>query len=230
MTNVLLTTTNNPRERTNSSSSVKPAPPLTTKFVLHINLSIADTGTYTRRRSVPPTMSSTPSPAVLWQLLFAVAVAAALPADGSGDGTTHLHLYIHQTATAITVAGGGSNDACPSFGSVRASDDELREGPDAASQYLGRAEGVQVQADLGSPAAWCTVVSLVFTEGDYGGSTLLVSGRADGKADVVERGVVGGTGKFRWANGYSLMTMYGNPKPGTVVFEMDLYVKMAAVP
>jgi hypothetical protein len=174
-------------------------------------------------------MSSTPLPAVLWRLLAAAALAAALPADGSGEGTTHLHLYIHQTATAITVAGGG-NDASPSFGSVRASDDELREGPDAASQYLGRAEGVQVQADLGSPAAWCTVVSLVFTEGDYGGSTLLVSGRTDlggdGKAVVVERGVVGGTGKFRWASGYSLMTRYGNLKPGTVVFEMDLYVKM----
>ncbi|GJN31721.1 hypothetical protein PR202_gb20155 [Eleusine coracana subsp. coracana] len=172
--------------------------------------------------------------ALMWWLLAAVAVVAAA-ADGSDGGMTHLHLYMHETfmganATAITVSGSplGGNS---SFGSVGALDDELREGSDAASQYLGRAEGTLVQADLGSPSAWCTVLNLVFTEGDYGGSTLLINGRADlgnnGKdAVVVERAVVGGTGRFRWARGYSLMTKVGNPTPSTVVFEMDLYVKM----
>ncbi|GJN40878.1 hypothetical protein PR202_gn00293 [Eleusine coracana subsp. coracana] len=168
--------------------------------------------------------------AFMWRLLAALFAAVAVAA---ADGMTHLHLYMHETftganATAITVSGSplGGNS---SFGSVGAFDDELREGSDAASQYLGRAEGTLVQADLGSPSAWCTVLNLVFTEGDYGGSTLLINGRADlgnGKNAVVERAVVGGTGRFRWARGYSLMTKVGNPTPSTVVFEMDLYVKM----
>ncbi|CAL4923069.1 unnamed protein product [Urochloa decumbens] len=149
-------------------------------------------------------------------LAAAVAVVAAAAAD---DGMTHLHLYIHKTVVA------GAGNSSSSFDNVGAIDDELREAPDPASQYLGRAQGF----DLGIPAAACTVLSLAFAEGDYGGSTLVVYGRADlGEAVAAERAVVGGTGRFRGARGYSLMTKLGNPTPGTaaVVFEMDLYVKI----
>ena len=43
---------------------------------------------------------------------------------------------------------------------------------------------------------------------------------------MIERPVVGGTGKFRMARGYSLLKVLGNPTPETVVFEVDLFVLM----
>ncbi|RLN41195.1 dirigent protein 21-like [Panicum miliaceum] len=167
---------------------------------------------------------STASPAATLRFLALLAAAVA----AADDGMTHLHLYIHETvAGASTTLLAGNNS---SFGSVGAIDDELREGSDPASQHLGRAQGMLAQADLGSPAASCAILNLAFTEGDYSGSTLVVDGRvdlgADGK-DVVEVAVVGGTGRFRRARGYSLMAKLGNPTPSTVVFEMDLYVKIS---
>ena len=156
-----------------------------------------------------------------------LAAAVAVVVSAADDGMTHLHLYIHETvgASSTTALLAGNNS---SFGGVGAIDDELREGSDPASQYLGRAQGMLTHADLGSPTASCAILSLAFTEGDYGGSTLVVDGRvdlgADGKA-VVELAVVGGTGRFRRARGYSLMNKFGNPTPRTVVvFEMELYV------
>ncbi|XP_062209293.1 dirigent protein 1-like [Phragmites australis] len=178
-------------------------------------------------------MSTPCSPATLAFLAFLAAVAFPAAAADGNDGMTHLHLYIHETITGANATtallNGSPLGGNSSFGSLSAIDDELREGSDPTSQYLGRAEGLLVQADLGSPAASCTILSLVFTDGDYNGSTLVVNGRSDfggdGKA-VVERGVVGGTGRFRRARGYSLMTKFGNPTPSTVVFEMELYVKI----
>ncbi|XP_052147322.1 pterocarpan synthase 1-like [Oryza glaberrima] len=103
----------------------------------------------------------------------------------------------------------------------------LREGSGAESQYLGRAEGLLVQADLGNPAALWTMLTLAFSlglsdDGDYKGSTLVLDGRVDfGGGGAAERAMVGGTGRFRRARGYSLTTKFGNPTPSTGVFEMD---------
>ncbi|CAN6294786.1 unnamed protein product [Urochloa humidicola] len=185
-------------------------------------------------------MSTASSPAAALCFVTFLAAAVAVVA-AAADGMTHLHLYIHETVLAGAGNGTAALFACSppigvnssSFGSVGVIDDELREGPDPASQYLGRAQGFLVQADLRSPAAACTVLALAFTEGDYGGSTLVVYGRVDlgagdGEAAVAaERAVVGGTGKFRGVRGYSLTTKVRNPTPGTtVVFEMDLYIKI----
>ncbi|CAN6324974.1 unnamed protein product [Urochloa humidicola] len=167
-------------------------------------------------------MSSTASPATLSHLLALLAAAVAVAAAADHHGMTHLHLYIHQnTSTAASFAGSPP----PPLGAI---DDELREGPEPASQYIGRAQGFLVQAGLGSPAAACTALSLAFAEGDYGGSSLVVYGRV-GEAAAAERAVVGGTGRFRGARGYSLTTKLGNPTTGAgtaVVFEMDLYFKI----
>ncbi|KAF0921390.1 hypothetical protein E2562_006960 [Oryza meyeriana var. granulata] len=171
----------------------------------------------------------TPTPTTLCRLAF-LAVAAITITEAAGDGTTHLHFYIHGTftganATTASLAGGGNSS---SFGNVGAFDDELREGSDAASRHLGRAEGLLVQADQGNPAALWTMQNLVFTDGDYNGSTLVLDGRVDfSGGGAVEGAVVGGAGRFRRARGYSLMSKFGNPTPGTVVFEMDVYVTMA---
>uniref|UniRef100_A0A0E0D1T5 Dirigent protein n=1 Tax=Oryza meridionalis TaxID=40149 RepID=A0A0E0D1T5_9ORYZ len=177
-------------------------------------------------------MMPTPSTTIICLLAFLAAAA--------GDGTTtttHLHFYIHETfagdnattaslaPSPLAAAAAGSNS---SFGSVGALDDELREGSDAASRYLGRVEGLVVQADLGNPAAAWTLLTLAFAGGDYNGSTLVLDGRVDFGAGDMERAVVGGTGRFRRATGYSLMTKFGNPTPNTGVFEMDVYVTTMA--
>ncbi|CAN6300612.1 unnamed protein product [Urochloa humidicola] len=184
-------------------------------------------------------MSTASSPAAtLCFLTFLAAAAVPVVVAAADAGMTHLHLYIHETVLAGAGNGTAALFSCSppigvnssSFGSVGTIDDELRDGPDPASQYLGRAQGFLVQADLGNPAASCTVLTLAFAEGDYGGSSLVVYGRVDlGDGEVVaaERAVVGGTERFRGARGYSLMTKLGNPTPGTtVIFEMDLYVKI----
>jgi hypothetical protein len=177
-----------------------------------------------------------PTPTTIISCLLAF-LAAASTGDGATT-TTHLHFYIHETfsgdnATTASLAPSplavaGSNSSS-SFGSVGALDDELREGSDAASRYLGRVEGLVVQADLGNPAAAWTLLTLAFAGGDYNGSTLVLDGRVDfGAGGDMERAVVGGTGRFRRARGYSLMTKFGNPTPNTGVFEMDVYVTTMA--
>ncbi|KAF2939607.1 hypothetical protein DAI22_03g208300 [Oryza sativa Japonica Group] len=133
----------------------------------------------------------------LLAILAAMVTEAVAAAAGDGTTTTHLHFYIHET------------------------------GSSAESQYLGRAEGLLVQADLGNLAALWTMLTLAFSlglsdDGDYKGSTLVLDGRVDfGGGGAAERAVVGGTGRFRRARGYSLMTKFGNPTPSTGVFEMD---------
>ncbi|XP_073354961.1 dirigent protein 1 [Aegilops tauschii subsp. strangulata] len=182
--------------------------------------------------------------ATIFYLLAAVlaATTGTLVAGAGDDGTTHIRLYIHETfsganATAVHVTdsplGGNST-----YGTLSVFDDELRQGSDAASQLVGRAQGITMQADLQDSGVFSTLLTVVFTvrvvimvlsftDGGYKGSTLVLSGRVDfgpdGKA-AAERAVVGGTGRFRLARGYSLMSKFGTTS-STAVLKLDLYVK-----
>ncbi|TVU37900.1 hypothetical protein EJB05_11243, partial [Eragrostis curvula] len=167
--------------------------------------------------------------------LFAVLLVSSSPAvlAASGDvdeGLTHIHLYVHEkftgknaTATAVVASPLGANS---SFGSVGVTDDELRVGRDRSSQLLGRYQAIIVGTSLEVGAGYLTSITLVFTAGEHAGSTLSVQGPVLGFKGVIERAVVGGTGKFRMARGYSLTKILGNPTPETVVFEVDLFVLM----
>jgi hypothetical protein len=75
----------------------------------------------------------------------------------------------------------------------------------------------------GAAAGYLTSISLVFTAGEHAGSSLSVEGPLVGfkGGAAVERAVVGGTGRFRLARGYSLTTILGNPTPETVLLEVD---------
>uniref|UniRef100_A0A3B6MLT8 Dirigent protein n=1 Tax=Triticum aestivum TaxID=4565 RepID=A0A3B6MLT8_WHEAT len=172
--------------------------------------------------------------ATIFYLLAAVlaATTGTLVAGAGDDGTTHIRLYIHETfsganATAVHVTdsplGGNST-----YGTLSVFDDELRQGSDAASQLVGRAQGITMQADLQDSGVFSTLLTMLsFTDGGYKGSTLVLSGRVDfgpdGKA-AAERAVVGGTGRFRLARGYSLMSKFGTTS-STAVLKLDLYVK-----
>ncbi|KAL6856262.1 hypothetical protein ACP4OV_019064 [Aristida adscensionis] len=180
-------------------------------------------------------MSSRMLPLFLLLLLASSAPAALAAGNGGGggdqdDGLTHIHLYVHETfaganATAAAVAASplGANS---SFGAVGVADDELRAGRERSSELLGRYQAVIVGTSRRAGAGYLTSITLVFTAGEYGGSTLSVEGPVLDFAGTIERAVVGGTGRFRMARGYSLTKILGNPTPETVLFEVDLFVLM----
>ncbi|XP_072973313.1 dirigent protein 22-like [Typha angustifolia] len=180
--------------------------------------------TVSSNSSMASSSSKNFTPFLLLLLLLLLTASVSFSA-AIKEKSTHLHLYIHEiftgpSATAITVVKSPLNNS--SFGSIGILDDVLREGSDPNSKFLGRFQGFI--ADAGKEkSAFLSAFSFVFSEGMYNGSTLTIMGRAQ-LGGVIERSIVGGTGKFRMARGYSLMKILGRPTPVTVIFEVDLYV------
>lgn len=168
-------------------------------------------------------VSSSPS-------LLAVQAAVQYP----GDRLTHICVYMHETvsgqhATMLrsvqSPLGGNSM-----FGTVNVLDNELRDGPDRwASNLVGRFQGLFVGSGVVSPPGLMTSMNVVFTAGKYNGSTLALLGPVLDFEAPVERSLVGGTGRFRMARGYSVMTSvrnYTTPDSVVLVDKIDLYAKI----
>ncbi|KAF8668748.1 hypothetical protein HU200_051935 [Digitaria exilis] len=173
----------------------------------------------------------------LFLLLLAASSPGAVLAAGDYGGDDHsltrIHLYVHETlapAANVTFAFVAPSPlgASSSFGSIIVVDHELRAGRDRSSQLLGRYQSLMVGTSLGTTGGkYLTSIALVFTAGEHAGSTLSVAGLlVASKGVAFERAVVGGTGKFRLARGYSLTTIIGNPTPETGLFEVELFVLM----
>ena len=167
---------------------------------------------------------------LLLSLLTLTTSSSATTAGDDGDGLTHIHIYVHETytgpnatAAAVLQSPLGANS---SFGSIGVVDDELRAGPDRASPLLGRYQAVFFGTSLQAGAGYLSSVTLVFTAGEYAGSTLSVQGPVLGFAGTIERAVVGGTGRFRLARGYMLFKMVSKPTPETDGNEVHLFVLM----
>ncbi|RRT65121.1 hypothetical protein B296_00010815 [Ensete ventricosum] len=145
-------------------------------------------------------------------------------AASADDKFTHLHFYFHEkdsgpNATLVTAVEPPKNSTT-SFGSIVVYDNVLRERDDPASALIGRAQGIGAitALDGGSGLA---AMNLVFTAGEYNGSTLALLGRFVAGA-VSERGIVGGSGRFRLARGYSLSKVVSSTT-AAVVAEFDVY-------
>ncbi|CAN6299523.1 unnamed protein product [Urochloa humidicola] len=158
-------------------------------------------------------------------LLFCILICSK--ATAAGEAPTHLHFYFHENfssgpnGTTVTVAAPRSNGSV--FGGMFAVDDMLREGADPASRLIGRAQGLTVGASL-SDSALLTALDLVFTEGPYNGSSLTLLGRAL-LGTIMERPIIGGTGTFRMARGYTLSKMITSLDPNTqLILEYDAYI------
>ncbi|KQK15140.1 dirigent protein 2 [Brachypodium distachyon] len=156
---------------------------------------------------------------------------APVAAAGDDNGLTHIRLYMHETiagpkptlVTSVKSPLGGN----ATFGSVGVLDNELRDGPDPKSSTLvGRFQGFFAEAGLVSPPGLLSAMNIVFTAGERSGSSLALLGSVPSFGAPVERALVGGTGDFRMARGYSVMVDMGNPTPETALFQLDLFVQM----
>ncbi|KAI3491295.1 hypothetical protein L1887_44389 [Cichorium endivia] len=87
------------------------------------------------------------------------------------------------------------------FGTIFCTDDLITVAMDQGSAQVGRAQGIYVTSALDGSNTH-VLISIVFTNEEFGGSTLEVQGASKQFEKVREVAVVGGTGTFRLARGY----------------------------
>ncbi|KAL2234946.1 dirigent protein 22-like [Sesamum indicum] len=110
------------------------------------------------------------------------------------------------------------------FGQIRVLDNLITAEPDRNSEKLGRAQGLVTSADL-RESALAMNLNFVFTAGRYNGSTLCILGRNPIDTMNRELPVVGGTGVFRMARGFSISNTYSyDPVENYGVLEYTVYV------
>ncbi|GFP84853.1 dirigent protein 1 [Phtheirospermum japonicum] len=141
-----------------------------------------------------------------------------------------LHFYLQDalggpSATVYEVARSDiTATSAASFGQVRVLDDLITARPDRDSQHLGRAQGMITFTGLDESALTMSL-NFYFTAGEYSGSTLCVVGRNPIGSKNRELPVVGGTGVFRMARGYSISNTYSyDAATNYGVLEYTVYV------
>lgn len=87
------------------------------------------------------------------------------------------------------------------FGAIFVTDDPVTEGFDGSSAQVARAQGMYVTSALDGSNTH-VLISIVFTNEEYKGSTLEIQGSSAQFDTVREVAVVGGTGQFRLARGF----------------------------
>ncbi|KAF7111848.1 hypothetical protein CFC21_111808 [Triticum aestivum] len=174
-------------------------------------------------------MTAPSSPLLTLVLLLLTSSPAVACAHPGGD-LKRIRVYMHETlsgpnATLLTSVQsplGGS----ATFGQIGVLDNELRDGPDrGSSSLLGRFQGLFAMTGLASTPGLLSAVNVVFTAGQHRGSTLAMLGTIQDLRATVERTVVGGTGAFRMARGYSSMVYV--PEASTTnhdVYRIDFFV------
>ncbi|CAL1397420.1 unnamed protein product [Linum trigynum] len=146
-------------------------------------------------------------------------LASTFPKPGPPIKTTNLVVYVHDhftgpDATAITVAGQqnpATADAAPPdsfnilrFGTIAVVDDPVTEGPTTESKEIGRAQGAYINSQFDGKGLYL-VFSVIFTGGEFAGSTLEIQGSDIFSMKEREFGIVSGTGFFRFVKGYGIM-------------------------
>ncbi|XP_042414710.1 dirigent protein 2-like [Zingiber officinale] len=162
------------------------------------------------------------SPSFLLFIILSLAVVA-FPQHRS----THLHFYVlsrffgspNPTVTFSVIL--HLESPMEDFGNLGVFDDIIIAGLDPSSPVIGRAQGSTANTDLTGHSSTSTI-NLVFTAGEYNGSSLMVLGRVL-MGGMSDRSITGGTGLFRLARGYVLSQVV-NVTGTTVSFEFDVYV------
>ncbi|EOA25838.1 hypothetical protein CARUB_v10019211mg [Capsella rubella] len=143
---------------------------------------------------------------------------------------THFHFYLHDIVTAdkptsvVVATGPASNSSATAFGMVAVVDDILTVGHEITSAEVGRAQGVFASTDQKNFSLLMTL-NLVFTTGEFSGSTISLYGRNPIMSKVREMPIVGGTGAFRFGGGYAqAKTFTFNLTSGNAVIEYNVYI------
>ncbi|KAL3624609.1 hypothetical protein CASFOL_031277 [Castilleja foliolosa] len=141
-----------------------------------------------------------------------------------------LHFYLQdaQTGSGATVYEVARSDitatSAAAFGQVRVLDDPITARPEKDSQHLGRAQGMITSSGLDESALTMSL-NFYFTAGEYSGSTLCIVGRNPIGSKNREFPIVGGTGVFRMARGYSISnTVSFDVATNYGVLEYTIYV------
>ncbi|CAI9099186.1 OLC1v1035970C1 [Oldenlandia corymbosa var. corymbosa] len=119
---------------------------------------------------------------------------------------TKLHFFVHDNVTAdhptsLLIAPANTNNiASISFGSTYAMDAPITTDSDPNSKFIGRAQGTFTFVGQEEPVL-SMAINLVFTEGDYKGSSLCILGNNPISHEYREMPILGGTGVFRLASG-----------------------------
>ncbi|XP_051133508.1 dirigent protein 1-like [Andrographis paniculata] len=133
---------------------------------------------------------------------------------------------IRGNQTVFSVARASISEQLPSrFGILYAEDILVTDGPDPESKKLGRSQGTIATQDLKEIRTLGVMINVVFTNGEYKGSTLSCMGRILFINQVREVPIIGGSGAFRRAWGYALLTTYSVDVYGnSYVVEYDAVV------
>eukprot|EP01018_Ginkgo_biloba_P038577 Gb_39275 [translate_table: standard] len=141
------------------------------------------------------------------KLLFMVLVIVFPGSKGENLSEKTITFYMHdivsgknQTAMPILVPRGSSSNN--GFGSITVIDDMLTELPDPSSKIVGRGQGMYVAAAQDT-SSFLLVFTAVLHSPDYNNSTINFHGAdryLEAQRDI---SVVGGTGVFKYAQGYA---------------------------
>ncbi|XP_023540783.1 dirigent protein 11-like [Cucurbita pepo subsp. pepo] len=149
-------------------------------------------------------------------LLAILAILAILCSNGFPNlfkpqsNQTNIVIYVHdyftgEDASAIAVGGRkGSESNVLEFGTLIVVDDPVTEGPRIDSREIGRAQGMYINSQSDGKGLYM-VFSVIFTGGEFRGSSLEIQGSDLFTLKEREFGVVSGTGFFRFVKGFGIM-------------------------
>ncbi|XP_027060790.1 dirigent protein 11-like [Coffea arabica] len=141
---------------------------------------------------------------------------------------TNLTIYDHEfqsgdCQTVFPVAGLNGTGELYQFGTVVVIDNILTRGFSIKSALLGRSQGIAaVTSPDGNNAE--LLLTFLFTNGTYSGSTVEIKGIFIGSLDVNELAIVGGTKQFRYATGYTTFQVVSQVGDHLIV-KVNLYIR-----
>ena len=107
------------------------------------------------------------------------------------------------------------------YGAMFCTDAPITAGFEEGSAVIARGRGVYVTSALDGSSTH-VMVSIVFIDGKYKGSSIEIYGSDMQFEKVREVAVVGGTGKFRLARGYSTFeSLYSDPVRGHTIIQFN---------
>ncbi|XP_073156308.1 dirigent protein 22-like [Henckelia pumila] len=146
------------------------------------------------------------------------------------EKTAKIHVYVQDALggsnpTVWEVARSVQTANSPTtFGQIRVLDDLVTAGSDRNSEKLGRAQGLITFSDL-SESALTMNLTFYFNGGEHKGSSICVGGRNPINNKDRELPIIGGTGVFRMARGYSISNTFSyDPVSNYGVLEYTFYV------